>query len=404
MAGGYTVGIASETKAFKQGIDSGVIDPLEDAQKELLALGKSRGPEQLERAMKDAERATERLGDETKDTARAIERDFRDAYRDVKRSSDDGMDGAKEGLDDFKQESQQTARESAASFDGSAESIVEAFQEVAANAFGGFGAAGQVAGIAAALGIGAAVAGFEQVGEAEQASRERAGEWAQAYVEAGSRVLSAAITTAKAQDIATDPEKYKTATENAKNWGVDVSVAIAAMSGETWALQAANDALTESENKVAESYNKATGQYAGFGESLSTANVQAERGRDALNQLQEEMGIGAQQADALSRSLDEMARNTEGAITKVDEFGDRVTTLPDGTTIYVDAETGQATTDLSLIEKKVYAMPSDKQLTVRMRAQLSAAQRDIDGFMIRNGGREIRIKTRVITSGTGWDR
>ena len=42
---GYTVGINSETKAFKQGIDSGVIAPLEDAQRELIELGKSRGPE-----------------------------------------------------------------------------------------------------------------------------------------------------------------------------------------------------------------------------------------------------------------------------------------------------------------------------------------------------------------------
>lgn len=368
MAGGYTVGIASETKAFKQGIESGVIDPLEDAQKELLELGKSRGPEQLERAMKDAEKATERLKDETKDTADAIERDFRDSYRSVKRSSDDGMRGAKEGMEDFKQEANQTARESAASFDGSAESIVDVFQEIAANAFGGFGPAGAVAGLAAAAGIGLAMAGFEDVQQAEEESKQRAGEWAQAYVEAGGKVLNAATTTAVGLDIATDPDRFTQAKDNAKNWGVDVSVAIAAMAGETWALKAANDSLVETEKQIQEEMANTGIQNQELVDNLTDVTVAASQGRTELDKITGEMQRGGEQADAYSRYLKSVADNTAGATTKVDEFGDSVTSLPDGTTIYVDAETGQATTDLDLIEKKAYGVP-DAVVNARVTGQ-----------------------------------
>jgi hypothetical protein len=61
---------------------------------------------------------------------------------------------AEGGMTDLKSESMQTARETAASFDGTGQSIVDMFQEVSANAFQGFGAAGAAAGLAAAAGIG----------------------------------------------------------------------------------------------------------------------------------------------------------------------------------------------------------------------------------------------------------
>lgn len=357
MAGGYTVGIASETKAFKQGIESGVIEPLEDAQKELLELGKSRGPEQLERALKDAEKATDRLKDETKDTARVIEQEYRDSYRKLKSSSDDGIGHAKEGLQDFKQEANQTARESAASFDGSAESIVDVFQEISANAFGGFGPAGAVAGLAAAAGIGLAMAGFEDIQEAEEESKKRAGEWAQAYIEAGGKVLSAATTTAVGLDIATDPERFEKAKQNAKNWGVDVSVAIAAMAGETWALKAANDSLAETENKLQREMENTGIQYPEMVDNLTSVTLAASAGRTELDGIAGEMRRGGEQADAYSRYLAEVAKNTAGATSITDEFGDSVTSLPDGTTIYIDAETGQATSNVDAIEKKIYGVP-----------------------------------------------
>lgn len=348
----------------------------------------ARGVEKLEDALKDAQRETRDLGD-----------DADKAGNDIRK----GMKRAEDGVDEFGREAESTAKESAASFDGSAESIVDAFQEVAANAFAGFGPAGVVAGLAAALGIGAAVSGFEAVNEAEQASRERAAEWAQAFVEAGGKVLNAAVTSAKALDIATDDEKFKTAGDNAKNWGVDVSVAIAAMAGEKWALDTVNQSLIDSEEKVADAYDKAQGQYSGLAGSLDKANIEAERGRDAFNKLSEELALGGQQFDAYSSYLIAMSEHTEGATRVTDEFGDTVVTLPDGKQIYIDAETRQATDNVSSIEKKVYGI-KDKNVNVNVTSSgTSSAQNAIDQLVARNNGRTIQLKTRIITNGD-WDQ
>ncbi len=99
-----------------------------------------------------------------------------DARETGKRMGDDLHDGTRragDGLTDFKDEANSTAREAAASFDGSAESIGDAFQEIAANAFAGFGPAGAAAGLAAAAGIGLVNAALQQAQEdAEQAREE----------------------------------------------------------------------------------------------------------------------------------------------------------------------------------------------------------------------------------------
>lgn len=404
MAKGIDISIAADTRSAMSAINRGLLDPLEDVSEELekLADESQDAGDDLERAMRDAQRRT----DDAADEIRKLRDELNKAGRQGKRTGDDIKDGfrrAEDGAEEFKDEANSTAREAAASFDGSAESIADAFQEIAANAFAGFGPAGAIAGLAAAAGIGLAAAGFENIQEAEEASKERVAAWAQAYVEAGGKVLNAATTTAMALEIATDPERFKQAQQNAKNWGVDTSVAIAAMAGETWALKAANDSLAETERQLQEETSQTGIQNQKLVDNLTEVTLAASSGRTELDRITGEMQRGGEQADAYSRYLLQVAENTQGATTKVDEFGDSVTNLPDGTTIYVDAETKKATTNLDAIERKVYGMPSDKEITVRLRSHLSAAQRDIDNFMVRNGGRTITIGTRVVSSGTGWD-
>jgi hypothetical protein len=209
MARPIEIGIASETKAFRQGVESGVIKPIEDAEEALDALGKSKGPDRLEDGMKDAQKATERLKHETEETAEAIEQDFKQSYASVRRSSDDGMDGAKAGLKDFKQEAASTAKESAASFRGGADDIKGAIQEVAANAFAGFGPAGLAAGIATAAGIGIIGEVFDSNGEKAEEMSEAAGDAFEEMIEAGGRFLSAEVENQKIRDTLKDPAKYK---------------------------------------------------------------------------------------------------------------------------------------------------------------------------------------------------
>lgn len=378
MAKGIDIAIAADTRSAMSAINRGLIDPLEDVSDALekLADDSQDATDDLERGMRDAQRRT----DDAKDEIRDLRDELNKAGRSGKKTGDDIRDGfrrAEDGAEEFKEEANSTAREAAASFDGSAESIGDAFQEIAANAFAGFGPAGAVAGLAAAAGIGLAMAGFESIQEAEEESKQRVSEWAQAYVEAGGKVLNAATTTAIGLDIATDPDRFKKAQENAKNWGVDVSVAIAAMAGEKWALSAADESLAETERKLAEEMEKTGIQYPDLIDNLTETTLAASHGRTALSEITGEMQRGGEQADAYSRYLAQVAENTAGASTKVDEFGDKVTSLPDGTTIYIDAETGQATTDTDAIEKKIYGI-QDKSVTID--ALVSDAQRSIDSL------------------------
>lgn len=172
MPKGLSLDIAANTRDFQRGIKDveGALDQVADS---------------LDDASRDGDKSAEKL-----------ERSFSDAQRDISRTSKtmgqdltthvkEGTDGAKEGLDDFKGEASQTAKETAASFDGSAESIVGAFQEVAANALGGFGPAGAAAGLAAAAGIGLAVAGFQKTDEANQKLKEHVADLAAEFIDAG---------------------------------------------------------------------------------------------------------------------------------------------------------------------------------------------------------------------------
>lgn len=166
--------IASETRAFGQGIESGVIRPLEDAEDALKALAKVDAGEDIERDMKQAQDATERLRDETKKTARDIEDEFKRSYRKTADDADDATRKMKDGFDEAGNEAAQSAREGAASFTGEFDDVADYIQEVLANALSGFGPAGLVAGVAAAAGIGIAVAKVQELTEKVEEIQERA--------------------------------------------------------------------------------------------------------------------------------------------------------------------------------------------------------------------------------------
>ena len=117
MAGGYSVGIASETKAFEQGIKRGVIEPLEDAQDALKDLGRNDGPGDLERSMRDAQTATRKLDDEIADTRDSLERLGRSA-RTAGADGERGMSQVKDGAKEVQQEIGSNLGEAVSSFRG----------------------------------------------------------------------------------------------------------------------------------------------------------------------------------------------------------------------------------------------------------------------------------------------
>lgn len=357
----------------------------------------------------DAERAVDDLGDSFRDAARKA-KDLDDAGRDAGRSVERGMDRAEEGVSEFKDEANSTAREAAASFDGSAESVADAFQEIAANAFAGFGPAGAVAGLAAAAGIGLAIAGFESVHEAEERAAELAGEWADRFVESGQRVATAAQQSAAVIDMSTDPEKYKEATENAELWGTTVSDAMLAMAGNAGAIKVVEDALDRKRvatEKDAEAAQDAAEQNGSALLSLTPQEVELNKAEEAWRRHTTAMQQGALQANAASDSLLAIVGDAESAAVSVDELGNRVIALPDGTEIFIDAKTGKATADVAAFkgdyDGKVDQM-NGRSVLLGVRSDVAAAQREVNRFIFQNDGRTIKVNARVVTSGTGWDQ
>ena len=159
-----------------------------------------------------AERAVSGLADEADDLTEALDdvtsagRDTDDALRDVQDAADDAADSARDLADDlekiedavpadvgrklgddledgfkragdgaseFKDEAAGSAREGAASFQGEFSDVQDYLQEVAANAFSGFGPAGAAAGLAAAAGIGILGQYLETIRERAEAAQER---------------------------------------------------------------------------------------------------------------------------------------------------------------------------------------------------------------------------------------
>ncbi|GMM94759.1 hypothetical protein [Microbacterium sp. MTN4-26] len=185
MARKYEIAIASETGAFEKGIKSGVIEPLEDAEKALEDLGDANVGRDIDRDLKIAERATKDLKDETKDTAEAIERHFRQSYKKVQDDSRQTTNRMKEGFDEAADEAGQSGREAAASFSGEFDDVADFVQETLANALSGFGPIGAAAGIALATIMGTVLSQAALAQERLAEARERAVDLASVMYENG---------------------------------------------------------------------------------------------------------------------------------------------------------------------------------------------------------------------------
>lgn len=393
MAGkGYTIGIGADTKAAKQAIETGLVAPIEDAQDELLKLGKSKGPEQLERSLKDAQKETKDLEKETKKTADAIEKDYKRAYREAKESAEKGMQGSAEATKEFKQEALANLSEVTSSFDGSLDSVTDLVQGTLGGVASSLPGIGLLAG-GAAVAVGGIAAAFKANDEASLESETRAAEWADAYIEAGGRILESAQVVEGVRRILADPELYKEAEKNAKNWGVSESTALLAMAGDTNALAEAKYNLAAKQTELEAVDIRAAAATGAGRDALRELETAVREGTEAYDLLTGEMEAGANKADIYSESLRLMAENTKGATKEVDEFGDTVYSLPDGTKVYVDAETGQATQDTDAIEKKIYGLPTKQSFTLEV--DTADAQKGIESFFRNNQNRAINARVNV---------
>lgn len=373
---GIEVPIASETKAFKQGVEVGIIKPVKDAVKALDDLGDSKGPDQLEDGLRDAQQATAKLKKETKETADSIEKEFRDSYRKTKTASSDSTDSAREGLRDFRDESASTAREAAASFNGSAEDIASSFQEVAANALAGFGPIGAAAGLALAAGIGIATTEGQEAADAINDAKDSVGELALEIVDAGGDIdkvdLGAKIRE-WGVEIADSREWFEiwqdsavsnieAAKKSADQFGVSWQDMARGLSGSDSAaalrtIEALNDRVSESDDALAKA-EKAGGKYSKTATTMRQENITLHRSFDDLSgKLTTAAGITGDAASAAKLlaeiTADETAATeaataaTEAHDAALDIRNDKIAALQSGLTsavgaydTYKDAESG----------------------------------------------------------------
>jgi len=414
MAKGISIGIGSDTKAFLAGIKSGVIAPLEDAEDTLKKLGDAgdragdkiensvdgaesslkslgdsgeRAAKDIEKSADDADSSLKKLGDsgkragedledsmrgyqqETKDSDRVfrefsdtVRTESRDAARNLKTNFKEGTDGAKEGLSEFKDEANSTAKESAASFDGSAESIVGSFQEIAANAFSGFGPAGAAAGLAAAAGIGVVTSVItQQIDDSEELKAALSGAY-RAAAEAGRAYLDEAEVISQVNDVLFDEDqaRSKEALKNANALGVTRIEYLRAMAGDQDAL---NNLIGIATKKEAEGNAEREKAYEAGGRRNYVVSQEDQLISGILGKLETQKSLQSDLTQRANESLAVAGANTE--------------------------EARKLTSTLAQI-------PRDISVTAKVQADTSAFDRTVAA--IKRGGIDIPVSLRVLES------
>lgn len=288
-----------------------------------------------DRSLGRLERSFRELADGAKDTTRETGRMRVDGARDLEELGRTG--------EEIGGELRQNLGETFSSFRGDLADLPQIAQDTLGG-LAGSGALGGIPGLAAtaagAAGLGLIIGAIENIDAATQASRERVNGWAQAYTEAGGKVLDASIVQQRMSDILTDTGgKLKEAQTNAKLWGVSVEDAVLAMAGHAPTLAE----ITAELDAQAQAYADATAGGATLtGQKLEEFQA-LQQGREIVRGLNSEMAEGASVVDIMSAANYNLLNSAKEASKEVDELGNAVYTLPDGTQIFIDAETGIAT-------------------------------------------------------------
>lgn len=217
---------------------------------------------------KDAEKALENLEDAVGDAAKEGKQldKIEDELKDVQKQSDKtgravgtdldkGFDKAKAGADDFKQEAGSTMRETAASI-SSVEDGLGAVQEIAANAFVGFGPVGAGAGLVTALGFGLLLENLNKQNEAIAAQKQYYADAYQAAAEEGRKYLDVQTILREANDIQFSPDRvdeYNRALQQSETLGLNINDVLLARAGDEEALQVVMEATKQKQDELKKS-------------------------------------------------------------------------------------------------------------------------------------------------------
>lgn len=312
MARALEVNIAANTREFVSGTQDVAksLDKVSDA---------------LDDVVKDGDKFERKVSDDLKDVAQEAKRSGKSIGSDM----GDGFDKAKRGAEDFKQEAQSTAKESAASFDGSAESIGDAFQEVAANAFAGFGPAGAAAGLAAAVGIGLVTAEVQKQKEMAEELKEALTDAYKTAAEEGRTFLDETQIQALVLESIFDNDKRRKAQEESKILGVSVIDLLRAQAGDQEALNRVINAGKEAEQGRRDAIIEAQGP---AGARYALADQELDKIKDITGQFETQLELQKELKQAAQLALNvERDRNAEAK-----QLGEALQKLPKTVSTKVD--------------------------------------------------------------------
>lgn len=392
---GLSLDIGANTRAAVRNVGdvgealSKVADSLDD-----LAREADRDAGRVETSLDDAGDSARGMGRDVESAGDRVERTFEDMVRDAKKAdravSDIGDNSGKslgkikDGAREVQNEFGQNLAESVSSVRGDISELGQVGQDTLGGLAGtvaGMGPAGLVGAFAlaaGAVGLGAVTAGIEEAEEKQQKLNETAAKFAEGYIAGVNGAIDSAQVFAEINSIATDPERYKVASQNAKNWGVDVSTAMRAMAGDSTALGTVDAALERQADALEANANGAD-NYAQSIEAATTGQSSANStylaGRDALDGLKAALALGADQAANAQRALYDYAVQVGDATGRTDELGNAILVLPGGKEVVINAQTQTAYQEVDAFEKRQI---QDK--TVSVKADVSGARRVIEGL------------------------
>lgn len=347
--GDLSVVINSETKAFKQGVDSGIIKPLEDAEKALDDLGRSRGAENIERDMKAAQRATENLGKETKEVATRIEREFRDSYKKAGRAADEFQRDASGNVQNFKQEAVQNLSEVASSWKGDLEGMADGVQGLT----GGL-AASLTPGIGIPVAIlGAAAAAFMASWvEAAEQSKQRVSDMYADMTESGATFLSESFIQQAAKTVAEDAGKFAEAQKIVADTGLEIGDVLRAMVGDQEAIARAQeiylrqrDQELDKARELGSENSQVLNDQAVLVDAVNTKYAEQ---TDWLRQVQKDTDTAADKAQAVAEAI--RSGNTE-----MDKLAAKWAGIPKSTQLGITINTSEFDRQFNELARKASA-------------------------------------------------
>lgn len=394
----------SESKKAGASLDD-ISDSLEDVAREARAQGGK------------TERALDDIGDAGKDTARDIdtaggkmERTFRELVKDAKKADtaveqvgDSGKAGfgkAKEGAQELSSEIGSNLGEAVSSFRGDLSDLGQVGQDTLGGlaatlaSAGPAGIAGAAALAAGAAGLGLVTAALDNTKAKQEEVSAAAAEWADSYLTSAGLIVDASSVVANVQAQATDPDRYKKAEENARDWGVTVETAMLAIAGDATSLEVVQESLNAKQERWVEVLKEATSATSegSYDRSKMTAEEaelgrEVERGTEALGLQNDAMREGRTRAENAAGAMFRYAQRVGKATGETDKLGNKIIRLPDGKEIVIDAKTGRAYEDIETLEKKKIA---DKTATVDVKVN-DKTTAEVDRIVSRINRRTARI-------------